>query len=190
MAVPGLTRWIALFLAGSLAASAAAQESRWFLSAFSGQSIIAFGSADPRMANGAGIAYSFGKKNWLRKGARHGELIVEIYYDLSKSHGVQRRPPNTTSAWGVLAYSRYRWASLRTPTVFLDIGWGLQDASAATRDLSSRLNSTPMIDFGFILGPDRDRAFVGARLMHISNAGTVPNNRGQNQIFVFVQVPF
>jgi hypothetical protein len=177
-----------LLLVGSLAALSPAQDHKWFISGFSGQSIIAFGSADPRTANALGIGYSFGRKAWLRKGHDRGELIGEAYYYFSQSNGVKKTPPNSTSAYGALLYSRYRWRSTNAPDAFLDIGWGLQEASATTRDLSSRFNSTPMLDLGFVL--DRDRAFVGARFVHISNANTVNNNRGQNQIFFFIQAPF
>lgn len=170
-------------------AFAAAQKNHWLVSGFSGQSIIVFGSADSRVTNGVGLAYSFGRQARLRMGEHPGELITEVYYDLSKSNGVKNFPANTTSAWGFLTYARYRWRPKSAPASFLDIGWGLQDASRTSRDLVSKLNSTPFVDFGIVVGQDHERAFVGARLLHISNANTVDHNRGQNQIYLLIQLP-
>jgi hypothetical protein len=168
----------------------AAQRRGLYLSGFSGQSVIVFGSSDPRRSAGVGLGYSFGNQAWLRWGKHHGELNVEAYYDFSKSTGIKAFPANTTSAYGVLAYSRYYWRPKDAPNSFFDLGWGAQFLSKPSHDLESKINSTPFFDFGIVMGKEHERALVGARFMHVSNAGTVGNNQGQNQIFFLVQIPF
>ena len=125
----------------------------------------------------------------LRWGRAHANLVVETYYDLTKSPGVRNTPPNSTQAWGALAMARYRHSNADSPTGFLDVGWGLQYADRTTRDLSSKLNSTPVIDLGFEIGRQHPGALVAARLLHISNAGTEHKNKGQNELFLLIQVP-
>ena len=174
-------------LLGSLAS---AQQRHWFSSAFAGQSMIVFGSSDPRMVGGYGIGYTFGDRAKLRIHKHPGNLIGELYYNYSKSNGIKAYPANSSSAFGVLAYSRYTWYPKEAPASFFDLGWGIQVASRTTHDLESKINSTPFFDFGIIVGPDHPRAFVGGRFMHISNAGTVGKNEGQNQIYFLVQIPF
>jgi len=176
-------------LAACVFAVASAQKSRFYLSGFSGQSVIIFGSSDPRMVGGGGLGYTFGNRARLRWGKHHGELNMEAYYDFSKSNGVKEFPANTSSAYGLLAYSRYFWRPKDAPNSFLDIGWGVQFLSQTSHDLESKINSTPFIDFGFVMGKDHPRAYVGARFLHISNAGTVGNNQGQNQIYFLMQIP-
>lgn len=182
----------AALLLGLLAAALGrGQEKRWYLSAFNGQSVIFLGSTDPRRAEGIGFGYDFGPANRLRWGEVKGHLLMEGYYHFSTSPGagVRRWGPNSSQSWGLLALSRYTWTNPGAPTMFADIGWGLQIASRATRDLESKLNSTPIIDLGVVIGKE-ERAFVGARFLHMSNAGLVGDNRGQNQIFFLVQFPF
>jgi hypothetical protein len=172
-----------------MACMASAQKGRWLISTFAGQSVIVFGSSDPRVASGGGVTYSFGDQSKLRSGPHTGELIGELYYDYSKSNGVKEFPANSSSAFGLLLMSRYRWKGADAPSLFFDIGWGVQSLSRTSHDLESKINSTPVIDFGFIVGPDHERGFVGARFMHISNAHTVGNNQGQNQFFLLIQLP-
>ena len=177
--------------AAAIACLASAQQHHWYVSAFGGQSVIVFGSSDPRMAHGAGIGYNFGERARLRWGKKkRGELLGEIYYDYTKSNGVKAFPANSSSAYGLLALARYTWRPKDAPDSFLDIGWGVQFLSRSSHDLQSKINSTPCLDFGIILGKDHPRATVGARFMHISNAHTVGANEGQNQVYLLIQVPF
>ncbi len=180
---------IAVLIAACLCSVAFGQKSRFYLSGFAGQSVIVFGSSDPRTTGGGGIGYTFGNVARLRWGKHHGELNMEAYYDYSKSNGVKKFPANSSSGYGLIAYSRYYWTPKDAPDSFLDIGWGVQFLSQASHDLESKVNSTPFIGFGIVMGKDHPRAYVGARFMHISNGGTVGNNQGQNQIFFLVQIP-
>lgn len=187
--VPVRLRLVLVLFAICLFASAFGQKSRFYLSGMAGQSVIVFGSSDPRTASGGGIGYTFGNRARLRWGKHHGELNVEAYYNFSKSTGVKEFPANTSSAYGILVYSRYFWRPKDAPDSFLDIGWGGQALSRSSHDLESKVNSTPFVDFGIVLGKEHSRGYVGARFMHISNANTVGNNQGQNQIFFLVQIP-
>lgn len=188
--VPARLKIIGIALVALLASFASAQKSRWYISGFSGQSVIVFGSSDPRTSSGFGLGYKFGNAARLRWGKHHGDLMGELYYNYSKSTGVKEFPANTSSAFGVLAYARYYWRPKDAPNSFFDLGWSVQVLSQPSHDLESKINSSPFFDFGIIVGKEHDRAFVGARFMHVSNAGTVGNNQGQNQIFFLVQIPF
>lgn len=115
---------------------------------------------------------------------------MEAYYDYTKSPGVRSTPRNSSQAWGLLAMARYKWTQPDAPTSFIDIGWGVQVANRTTRDLESKINSTPVLDFGVVLGRGHEAAIVAARFLHVSNAGTVGDNRGQNQLYLLVQIPF
>lgn len=187
--VPAWFKFVLLLATLCVAAASQAQHHRWYVSGFAGQSVIALGSQDFRTGNGLGVAYEAGPFSKLRWGRAHANLVLEVYYDLTSSPGVRNTPPNTTDAWGSLAMARYRYANTDSPTAFLDIGWGLQYANKPTRDLSSKLNSTPTVDVGFEIGREHPGLLVAARLLHISNAGTVPKNRGQNELFLLIQVP-
>ncbi len=188
--MPSQLRCLALAAAVSISAIGAAQKGKLYLSNFTGQSVIVFGSSDSRIARGVGITYSWGDVARLRRGDHHGELLTEAYYEYSNSHGIKAAPPNSSSAFGVLAYARYRWLPRVAPNSFFDIGWGFQVSSRVTHDLESKINSTPFFDFGIIVGKEHERGFVGARFMHVSNANTVGDNQGQNHIYLLVQIPF
>jgi len=187
--VPRRSRPLLLLSLIFVSALSQAQHHRWYLSGFSGTSVIVLGSQDLRTGNGLGVAYEMGPVSKLRWGRAHANLVLEGYYDLTTSPGVRNTPPNTSVAWGTLAMARYRYASIDSPTGFLDVGWGLQYADQTTRDLSSKLNSTPVIDLGFEIGREHPGALVAARLLHISNAGTERKNKGQNELFLLIQIP-
>jgi hypothetical protein len=189
LVVPARSRSILLFALFFVSALSQAQHHRWYLSGFSGTSLIILGSQDERTGNGLGVAYETGPESKLRWGRARANLVLEAYYDLTSSPGVRNTPPNTSIAWGTLAMARYRYANTDSPTGFLDIGWGLQYADQTTRDLSTKLNSTPVIDVGFEIGREHPGVLVAARLLHISNAGTVRKNKGQNELFLLIQIP-
>ncbi len=44
-----------------------------------------------------------------------------------------------------------------------------------------------MFDLGFEIG--LEHPLGAARLLYISNAGTVPKNKGQNELFLLIQIP-
>lgn len=187
--MPRLVTWIVAAVVLALSSPAEAQSRKWYLNAFAGQSIIVIGSKDNRTLTGLGASYSFGKQARLRWGSQPGELMGELYYDLSQGPRWGTHPENSAQAWGLLALARYYWTQPGSPKMFADIGWGVQHAGVKTRDLSSKLNSTPFFDLGVLIGSDHTRSLVGVRFMHVSNGGAVRRNKGQNEIFLFVQLP-
>jgi hypothetical protein len=187
--VPFRVRWIFAAIIFALATLSLAQDRKWYFNAFAGQSVIFLGSKDNRTLTGVGATYSFGNRARLRWGQQPGNLLGEMYYNVSEGPGWGNRPANSAQAWGVLAYARYHWTEPGAPRMFADIGWGIQVGSRATRDLSSKLNSTPLFDLGVVIGSDHERTLVGVRYMHISNGGSVHRNKGQNELFLFVQLP-
>lgn len=152
--------------------------------------MVVLGSQDPRSGSGFGFAYDTGPARHLRRGSRPGNFVIEAYYDVTRSPGVKSTPPNSSQAWGTIGYGRYTWGFRNTTRGFFDIGWGLQYVSRKSRDLSSKLNSTPVFDLGMEIGRERPGVHLAIRYLHISNAGTVRKNKGENELFFLVQVPF
>lgn len=161
-----------------------------YVTAFVGQSELILGSEDNRY--GGGIAYAYGKpEKRFRKGSIAAQLVYETYVDRTQSSGGVGGTFNSTYAFGGLAYARWRWPVNDLGNGFYaDLGWGLQMADKTTLDLESTLNSTPVAGFGGILR-DGDREYlIGLRYLHISNAGLVKPNFGQNEIFFTVGMRF
>lgn len=147
-----------------------------------GKSIIMLGSEDPRSAAGLAIQFNAGKLNLLRVGNRDGFLVLEFNHYLSANPAAHGHTYRSSQAWGAVALSRYHWNG----KYFAEFGLGVQVASTLTRDLDSRGNFTPTFGLGAKVG---NNWLVGVRLLHISNAGLVGGNRGQNQLFAMLAVP-
>ncbi|HRF60736.1 MAG TPA: acyloxyacyl hydrolase [Fimbriimonadaceae bacterium] len=158
----------------------------WMAWVFLGQSWFLLGSEDFRQGGGLAIQRIRREPHLTYKGSR-GELVWELNAATTVGGDKFEWPGDTTTSIGALALARWpvRWA--RGVFGYVEAGWGLQYASALTIDLPSRLNSTPTLGFGFDLG---ERLRLGVRYLHISNAGTVGNNPGQNQLFVMVGYRF
>jgi hypothetical protein len=155
------------------------------ISAFFGKSFIVFGSSEVRW--GGGISYSYSKHEPRfdsRIGAGH--LVVEGYYDNTVGNG-QRAPAWDSDAVGFLYYGRwYARSPVTKPRPFFDLGWGFQYADRPTHDLPSEINSTPMGDLGVSFPYGKDALSLSVRWLHISNAGFVSPNRGQNQLYLML----
>lgn len=155
-----------------------------YITGFLGESELIFGSEDGRF--GGGVSYGFGRpEKRFQIGDLAAQLVYEGYVDHTQSGGGQGTPPNSTFAVGGLAYARWRWPVDRFGNgVYADFGWGLQFADQPTLDLESQLNSTPILDFGGSLKDGHAEYLLGLRFLHISNAGFVKPNYGQNELFV------
>jgi hypothetical protein len=166
------------------------KDSRWGVRVFIGQSLLMLGAEDIRDGAGIGFNYTVPYKR-LRYHSTPAELELEGYFHATHSGGASGKPENDTNAFGILGVGR--WAGMRifgTPT-YLELGWGLQYADKRSVDLDSRLNSTPTLGIGFILHASRgQRAYLGLRLMHVSNAGFVGRNQGQNHFLGTLSVKF
>jgi len=155
-----------------------------YVTGFFGQSQIIFGSEDGRF--GGGIAYGYGQPEpRFTHGLIAGQLVYEGYVDHTQSDGGSGYPANNTLAGGVLAFGRWRWPMDREGNgVYADLGWGFQMASQTTLDLESDFNSTPVAGFGGVFKDGAKEYLIGLRFLHISNAGLVKPNYGQNELFI------
>ena len=161
-----------------------------YLTAFFGKSVIILGSEDGRF--GGGISYAYGRpEHQFQFGNVPAQLVYEGYIDHTQSDGGSGFSANATFAAGGLGYARWRWlVNSQGDGLYLDLGWGLQLASQATLDLNSVLNSTPVLDFGTNFKTGRNEYLVGFRYLHISNAGFVRPNFGQNEVFLTVGIRY
>jgi len=148
------------------------------------------GSEDPREIHGFGIQYAHPGSRKLRFKQYLPEVIHEVYYHRSASPGVDIDPPNKVDALGILSFARYRGEYKDGVAFYFDIGAGLHYADQRTVDLSSRLSSTPMLGIGVSVRDHRQELLIGLRFLHISNAGLVGNNQGQNQVLITVGFRF
>lgn len=165
---------------------ALASVASWYLVGGVGRSLPEFlGAEDHRKYQYYGLAYARTERR-LRFRSYRAELVWEGYYERSHSPGASEQPRNTTDAWGVLAYARYRL----NRHLFFDLGWGAQYTDQRSVDLSSRLNSTPVFAVGLIVPHERHELMVGLRLLHVSNAGFSGNNQGLNNLGFFAQFRF
>jgi Lipid A 3-O-deacylase (PagL) len=155
----------------------------YYFNIFGGQSLTILGSEDKRTAIGFGVGYGKPEPRFAmpRVGA---QLVWEGYYDHSGSPGIRNDRPNQAESLGVLAYGRWRWPQKRGLGAYATLGWGIQYANQTSRDLDSKINSTPMIGFGVSWNTGQGEGSLGIRLLHISNAGLVGENQGQNQLFL------
>lgn len=151
-----------------------------------GRSLPEFvGSEDHRKYQYLGVAYARPEPR-LRFRRYKAEIVLEGYYERSHSPGASEQAMNTTDAWGVMAYARYRFGG----QFFFDIGWGAQYVDQRTVDLSSRLNSTPNLALGIAIPDGNREVLFGVRLLHVSNAGLSGNNQGLNNLGIFAAVKF
>lgn len=163
------------------------QLGQWSIWASYGDSQTVLGSEDHRRANLIGVQYSKPERKFRYRSYK-GELVLEGYYLSSRGGGIDNVPPDRTDAFGALAMARYVFP--RRIRSYLEAGWGLQLANRTTIDLSSRLNSTPVLGAGVILDAGTGQIYVGVRYLHISNGGTVGNNQGQNQLHLMLGYRF
>jgi hypothetical protein len=179
-----------LTLPGMLPQSPAVQSnSYWTLHLAGGRSLLVLGTSDARNNLQLGLDYVKPEKHF-RIGKRSGSWFQELYYEHSGSKagtGYFGAFPSQYDAVGYLFGARYTWG-LQRYKLYGDFGLGLSYDTRRTEDLSSRLNSTPFLDFGVVIPNGRNPLSVGLRLLHVSNAGFVAHNAGQNQLFLVVGI--
>jgi hypothetical protein len=173
---------LAACCAAALRAHAETGEQTRYITGFYGRSQLILGSEDPR--HSGGIAYGIGWPNRrLRFRSIPARLVLEGYYEHSESPGASGLGPDRSDAFGALAYAHYQWPKRGGVGVYANIGWGLQWADHRTVDLDSQLNSTPVFGLGLAIDTHPGQMMVGFRLLHLSNAGLLGDNQGQNQLF-------
>lgn len=155
----------------------------YHFSLFGGQSISILGSEDRRTGFGVGFGYGRQEPRFAIKGLR-SQLVYEGYYDHTSSRGASGFGPNQAESFGVLAYGLWRWPPKGGLGLYAAAGWGLQYTNRTSVDLDSKINSTPMIGLGVSWDTGKGEGSIGLRMLHISNAGTVGRNQGQNQLYL------
>ncbi len=147
-----------------------------------GQSLTILGSEEERRGYTLGLQYEVPKTR-IRAFGHNAQLVLEGYYGNNSRGVLDLEPPSRLVSAGFLAFYRFR-KHLDGDTAYLfDIGWGLTYGNAKTRDLDSRLNSTPTLSLWISHGPKHREFMYGLRYMHLSNAGLVGHNQGQNQLY-------
>jgi len=161
----------------------------YYLNVFGGQSMTILGSEDRRTGFGIGFGYGRPEPRFNVSGVR-SQLVFEAYYDHTGSRGASGQGPNEAESFGILAYGHWRWPKKRGGGLYATLGWGLQYTNRTSVDLDSQINSTPMVGFGVAWDTGQGEASIGLRLLHISNAGLVGRNQGQNQLFLVYTLRF
>lgn len=163
---------------------------KWIVELYGGRSLTPFlGSEDTREAYGISLQHTRPERR-LRFKETRGELGLGLTLGGSWSDGVDRDQPNRQTEVGFISYARWTFGKTNSVRLYFDVGWGLHYASRRTHDLESRLNSTPYLATGLLIPNKTVDWLLGARLMHISNGGTVGHNRGQNQLLLTLGVRF
>ena len=161
----------------------------FYATLFYGRTFTIISSHDVR--TGGGFALSYARREpRLRIGSARGQLVLEGYYHDTSDRGVRGDPATFTNAVGALVYIRDRLPINKSTDLYFDIGIGVQYVDQRTRDLDSSINSTPMLALGAAFNKGRHETLVGLRYLHVSNAGTVGDNRGQNGFYLTVGFRF
>jgi len=170
------------------AASAQSLESECHtIGVFGGESALFFGSSDQRYGGGFSYSYARPEPKFHFLGMK-SQFMLTGYVD--HTYAIKDRPgddPNYSA--GFLASARWIVANHTANLApYFDLGWGFQMADTATRDLPSELNSTPWAGTGIMFPVGKYEGMVGLRFVHISNAGTVKPNRGQDELFLTAEL--
>lgn len=164
-------------------------KSGWFITVAPnfGQDII--GSEDTRRGGWYGVGFYRPEKRLAIRGLK-SQLHVEGYYMFTKGGGFENLPVDHMHSYGILATSRYWTKWIKGVNTYFDLGFGVAANNITTRDLESRINTTPTIGIGAGWQLKECDILIGVRLFHMSNGGTVGDNQGSNNIQYTLTVRF
>jgi hypothetical protein len=152
-------------------------------------SLPILGSQDKRV--GLTLGFQVAKRE---KRFSYDNHPVDLVWDINLSHnyggGWNLRPRDKTWNASVLVLGRRSFPTQNESKWFVELGWGLNLASNPTFDLDATLNSSPILGVGYEFPYQGKRAVVALRLNHISNAGFVGANQGQNQLQLMMGIRF
>lgn len=152
-----------------------------------GRSLLILGSEEDLMGVMLGFQYEIPRRK-IRFWRADARPVIEAYYQNLTGGPNDGTPNGRLITGGILALARFR-SPLEGETAWVTgLGWGLQLGSHPTRDLDSRLNSTPVVEFGLSMGKPEREVLLMVRFLHASNAGLKGNNQGQNQTFIYIAV--
>lgn len=151
-------------------------EPKTYLLSFTGQSWRILGSEDFRRVSGIGLAFSREEPRFKFRGLT-GDLVWEGFLVNSTSDGTGQFKADHILGLGVIALARHRLGRF-----YSEFGLGLEYLNQLSYDISSKLSSTPTAGFGYAVPIGKvSELLIGLRLHHVSNAGTQPHNKGQNE---------
>jgi hypothetical protein len=142
-----------------------------------GQDVL--GSEDTRRGGFYGVTYSRHEPRFRFRGTE-AAVVYGAYYMFTKGGGFEDIPVNKMHSFGATVGARYPLPWISGGRLFADLGWGLAYNSIRTRDLDSRLNSTPYVGVGYAF----EQGTLTLRWFHMSNGGSNGNNQGLNQAVV------
>lgn len=173
---------LALALCTPLLAIAKKEE---YINVLGERSLIILGSQDRRY--GFGVSYqTLRPEKRIALGKNEGKLMIEGYFLRTYTDYKPWVPGDANFDTGILVSGRYEFP-LRDKSTrgFWEAGWGLHISDEGTYDLDSVINSSPTVGVG-IKWLEKRPITLTARLMHISNAGSVGKNKGQNQFWIML----
>lgn len=158
----------------------------WTAAGF-GQDVL--GSEDVRRGGTYAIGKAYPEKRFTYKG-HEAQIVWSAYYMFTKGAGFENVPVDRMHSYGFNVGARYWNHFWKGGNTFYDMGWGFAYNNKSTRDLDTRLVSTPYfgVGAGFEIGDVP--VLAGIRWFHMSNGGTKGNNQGSNQIQYWVGVRF
>lgn len=180
-------RWGVLLLGLVLPGLSFAQHSqRFFAGPVFGAAIL--GSEDLRKGVAVYYGHAAPSRPFSFKNVE-GLFVVEGYANGTIGGGFDDIATNSLGLFGVTFGARYPLAMVGRGG-YVQGGWGLSYGSAITRDLDSRVNSTPYLAIGRTFANDGLSNFFELRYMHFSNAGLAGSNQGSNQVQFLFGVEF
>lgn len=187
-----LARPLGLALLIVLASSSYSQgqdRQKWAIHAGYTHSATILGSRDQRRGMLFGLQRSNPEPR-MRWRAVDGEIVYEAYAQLHHGGDLFEFESDVTLAAGILVLGRWSKRYDNGAGTFFELGWGLQVQDRSTHDLNARLNSTPVAGLGGFFPVAGSTMQITLRAIHISNAGSVPPNLGQNQMQLLVGLRF
>lgn len=153
-------------------------------------SVPILGSQDNRVGLTLGLQIAKREKRFS-----YDNHPVDLVWDFSINHsyggGWNLRPRDKSWNAAVMVLGRRTFPTKNKQCKwFVELGWGLNLATRRTFDLDSTLNSSPIGGVGYEFPYYGKSAVVAIRLNHISNAGLVGANQGQNQLQFLMGIRF
>ncbi len=166
-----------------------ATKSGWFFSTAAnfGQDFI--GSEDTRRGGWYSVGVYRPEKRLAIRGLA-AQLHVEGYYMFTKGGGFENLPVDKMHSYGILATARYWPKVFRNVNTYFDLSFGVVSNSITTRDMESKINTTPSIGAGVGWTLKECDVLAGVRLFHMSNGGTSGANQGSNNIQYILTIRF
>lgn len=164
-------------------------ENYWYYSIEYAQGARVLGSGDQR--TGFLFAANYVKPEPLAKfeGAE-GQFVYTLYYMKTRGKGIVGQDLPVLHSYGLMVTSRYWGHFIRGLDTYFEFGWGLVFNNVATRDVDSKINSTPVIGVGAAVPILESELLLAIRYYHQSNAGLEGTNRGLNSINFSVGIRF